>query len=347
MSEQNSIENLGSYQENEGDDKYRNHPAIANSDLKYLYDPQIFYNYKFKPKVEEKSKSYLAFGTLFEDYLTYSKEEFDDKYLLTPIFEKEPGSQHQINFCNDLIKCDEITEELIANAYSAYYSNANALDPKTIKKAKDLFSDLEPYIIFNRKADNFILYSEQDLEKIKRMKQNVLNLPIYQELFLSGKTEVKIQPEFGIDSPITIYGVDWKGKLDFVIFDHINEIIYIVDLKTTGKPIAQFGYAIKFYKYHRQLAHYKNLVQTYIKGTKFENWTIHTRILAVETNQFNKAVFIPIPINVLEEGKKLLEEAAHKIKFYQQTNYSKFIEEDDRTGMFIIDWDNLDIYEED
>jgi hypothetical protein len=51
-----------------------------------------------------------------------------------------------------------------------------------------------------------------------------------------------------------------KGTVDNLVFDHVNKIIYINDIKTTSKDLKDFPESIEFYNYWMQAAIYITMI---------------------------------------------------------------------------------------
>jgi hypothetical protein len=319
---------------------YRNHPAIAHSDLSYLSSPSLFRRYK-NGELEKDDKSFQVIGKMFEDYMVMDEEDFNNKYVAIPVDLKTPSSEEQKNFVAHLMNCPIHTDDVIFEAYEYSYNNNFKPDTK-LKKAQELYASLEEYFEFEK--DNRIKVPASNFSTITSMAFNLKQHPVYKELFESKGCEVIYHLTLGIDKNVEIDGINWKAELDFVIIDHINKYIYLIDLKTTSSSLSSFQYSIKQYKYYRQLAHYYRMLQEYFKGTEYETWPILVRIMAVETTYDNEAAFYPIPFKILQIGLNELNSYTPKIKFYQNTNYTKYFEEND-SGLFIIDWDKLKIEE--
>ncbi len=321
---------------------YRAHPAIANSDLKYVHNPSLFKANKEGLLVKE-DKAFQIIGRAFEDYLNigikHSNEDFYSKYFVLSNTIQKPGSPNQTLFCEQLANMELFDEQDIIEAYAAYYSKP---DPK---KAVELYNSLNDYIVYLVEKKKRVVLEESVLASIKQMYENTISMNLYNEMFKEKGIEIFASKQLGIDSPITIYGIQWKGELDYLIFDHINSEIYIVDVKTTYRDLAFFGWEIKKWKYYRQLAHYRNLVKEFIKGTKYEKWFIYTRILVAQTSGKYETAVIPIPDSILEEGERELEQAARTIKYYQDTNFQCRLNQKP-DGLLYIDWDKIQIINE-
>ena len=69
--------------------------------------------------------------------------------------------------------------------------------------------------------------------------------------------EVKVKVENKIYTDDKSFG--FKGILDNVIIDNDAKVLFINDVKTTGKPLIDFGESVEYYRYWMQAAIYYQL----------------------------------------------------------------------------------------
>jgi hypothetical protein len=319
---------------------YRNHPAIAHSDLSYLHSPTTFRRYK-NGELESKPTPSQILGTMFEDYIVMDEATFHNKYVAIPVDLKTPSTEQQKNFLAYILNYPIHTDEVLLDAYQYAYSNQMSA-AKKLEAAQKLAASLEEYVEFEK--DTRTKVPASNFSTVTSMAFNLKQHPVYKELFESESKDVIYHLTLGIDEGVEIDGINWKAELDFVVIDHIGQCIYLIDLKTTGHPIGNFQYSIKSYKYYRQLAHYYRMLQKYFENSLYKEWPIYVRIMAVETAYDNEAGFFPIPFDIIRLGLTELESYHDKIKFYYQTNFTKRFEEN-QAGLLLIDWDKLKIEE--
>ena len=107
-----------------------------------------------------------------------------------------------------------------------------------------------------------------------------------------------------------------KGLLDRVIIVEEEKKATLVDLKTTGKPLANFQNSFDYYRYYRQMAWYKHALLKYIADFYGDNigWEIDVYIVAVETSYLHECKVFSVSEAYLEKGKveyaKLIEDIA-------------------------------------
>ena len=334
MKEENSEEVLG----------YRKHQAVANSDIKYLHSPRLFKAHK-DGLLPATSSSPQTFGTWFEDFLTLSEQEFNDIYIVEPVWGEgeKPNSPNKENFVQWYLTNGDIYEAYL-NSYKV--SNKDIENGIYKIKANDLYESLKRYITFIEEAQNKVPIDAKSFSTLVVMKDNILCDVAYNNMMDSKGKEIIHQLEIGVNFPVTHYGINWKGKLDWLILDHVNSIAYVVDLKTTSSPISFFHYEVNKYKYYRQIALYRILVEAYLDQRNLHGWTIATRFVAVETTGINEAAVIPIPFNMLKVGYQELEEAAETIKWHYANGWNTRRSQANNNGLLLLDWTSLYSYQE-
>lgn len=135
--------------------------------------------------------------------------------------------------------------------------------------------------------------------------------------------EKTILMDVRVDHPKGAFILKLKSKLDnFSIDPSINTIV-VNDLKTTGKPIAEFSNAINKYHYHREIAMYSWLLS--LCANKFYNLTnpkIRGNFLVVETiPEFKTGV---VPMKMFKQGFEEFKHLLKLVAFYVLNGYESF-----------------------
>lgn len=152
---------------------YRAHPAIANSDLKYLHTPKLFQLNKQRKLVEEE-EDYHRIGSMVDEFLL-NREEFNDKFILTPDLDFEPSSPNQHGIVDYILDLDDPlnpSKEDMITAYAQNYSKPSE------DKALKMYADLQPYINFRVKAEGKSEYSQQEWEDLQVTVRNAQRNPV-------------------------------------------------------------------------------------------------------------------------------------------------------------------------
>ena len=137
--------------------------------------------------------------------------------------------------------------------------------------------------------------------------------------------------------------LDCKALLDRITLDPISKTATLIDLKTTGKPIAVFGESFKFWRYYRQMGWYRRAIQVFLGDLygEFEasEWTIDVYIVGVETHGLYETRVFKISESYLEKGEQeamgLVERIAHAT-YYGSWNQCQ---EEKSTGYLMLEPD--------
>jgi len=148
------------------------------------------------------------------------------------------------------------------------------------------------------------LISEQQYETVMRVKDSFSDNPELGELISGGEVEVSVLFDIG----------DLKCK---VRPDYLKKDL-IIDLKTTGKPLADFNKACVNYNYH--LSAY-----FYCMGCDMIDYTNY-KFLVVETfPPYSFVVFSP-DYEFFEAGKQQVLKALDTLKFCQEHDFYPSVE---------------------
>lgn len=317
--------------------KYRAHPAIANSDLRYLSNPRLFQLYKQR-QVAGETKDYYQFGSLVDDYLLSSQEEFDDKYVLQTEMDT-PGSPNQKKFV-ELIMAHE--GDLNTADITAYHSQCYSKGDEA--KAVKLYGELKEYIDFQKIIETKSVYTEDDLETLNNILQNCrANKKVNKLLF---------EEEIGVitlsHKQITnkeLFGINWKGEMDRIVIDTVNKVIYNIDVKTSSKSLDSFAYYYMVYNYDRQQALYRELFKQELVDVgiidDIDEYMIKTRCIYISSQNINQVACIPIPESVLQNGLDKLKDAAAKIKYHNENGWDNTVSYMKNDGLDLLDWEEL------
>lgn len=299
---------------------YRGHPAISNSDLRYLHDPQLFQLNKQRKLVEEEEDYHRA-GTLIDEFLL-NREEFNEKFIQKPDFDFEPTSPNQKGIVEYILDLDDPltpSREDIVNAYNTNYSKSSE------EKAVAMYKDLKSYINYMVRSDGKQEYTADDWADLQQIDQNARRNRVVNRFLFNPKSTDRVFKHLQIIG-VNKWGVKWKGELDLVVIDDKEKVIYNIDVKSTAKPAAHFNYAYNRYRYYRQQALYYNLLKDWVHENDLiegRGWTVDTIAIVVEKSNLQKVYPISIPLQMLQKGEKELREAAKDIVYYNEHGWDE------------------------
>jgi len=230
---------------------------------KLLYAPSAFYKHYILNQREDKMEQHLIEGSLLH-CLLLEEDKFHDKYVVSPV-----------NLPGDSIKnvVDKVFTRAWANNNLDLSLEQNEFDILEILKEINLYQSLKTdaqrvekvvtdasisyYNFLTTKGDKAVI-DEDTLNKVKgyaeivRSNEKITNL-----LNIGGAFSMSEVP-FVMD---TKYAFGLRGFVDNVNIDHGAKVIYINDLKTSGKLLQDFPETIEYYKYWLQAAVYCKLVR--------------------------------------------------------------------------------------
>ena len=246
---------------------YRANPALSNSDLGLLQSsPKALAGVK-AGELEGFTSSGFRMGTALDTALT-QPDIFASTYIIEPMEMIKPSTKEEKGFCADMIAGIKASDAIINN-----YKADNKTEAAIAKMAFERIEKFELYFEHERQlAKGKIAYSQKDYEEIMLMKAAVMEHDVAGPVF---RNEVEGFTGF---SQLAIFWVMFevicKALLDRVLIDKANKIIYLYDLKYTGKGIGFFEDSIEMYRYYRQMAYY-------FRGLRiiFPEFTIHVRII--------------------------------------------------------------------
>ena len=230
---------------------------------KLLYAPSAFYKHYILNQREDKMEQHLIEGSLLH-CLLLEEDKFHEKYVVSPV-----------NLPGDSIKnvVDKVFTRAWANNNLDLSLEQNEFDILEILKEINLYQSLKTdaqrvekvvtdasisyYNFLTTKGDKAVI-DEETLNKVKgyaeivRSNEKITNL-----LNIGGPFSMSEVP-FVMD---TEYAFGLRGFVDNVNIDHGAKVIYINDLKTSGKLLQDFPETIEYYKYWLQAAVYCKLVR--------------------------------------------------------------------------------------
>jgi len=230
---------------------------------KLLFAPSAFYKHYILNQREDKMEQHLIEGSLLH-CLLLEEDKFHDKYVVSPV-----------NLPGDSIKnvIDKVFTRAWANNNLDLSLEQNEFDILDILKEINLYQSLKTdaqrvekvvtdasisYYNFLTTKGNKAVIDEETLNKVKGYAEIVRsNSKITSLLNIGGAFSMSEVP-FVMD---TKYAFGLRGFVDNVNIDHGAKVIYINDLKTSGKLLQDFPETIEYYKYWLQAAVYCKLVR--------------------------------------------------------------------------------------
>lgn len=254
---------------------------------KMLYSPSLFYRHYVLQQREERLDSHLIDGKVIH-CLLLDDGSFDGQFMLLPSSLPTGNTKLIADRIYDRVKegpglfenyTVEILEVLTSiNLHQSLKTDKQRLEKIITEESKTYFEFLK------RKGSKDIIDAEtlqRCNEAVSALRNNSMvcnlmglvkhemeNIDVFNEIEI--RTELETLP-FGI-----------KGVLDNIKVDYDAKIVYVNDLKTTGKTILEFPESVEHFNYWAQAAMYMRLIKDSFKDLLTEDWKIIFHFVVID-----------------------------------------------------------------
>ena len=305
---------------------YEDNSRISNSAIGWFLKKGPRYYHRMMIGEEEGLKlPQLEKGTMIHEYLLQPDEFWKDYIILDFAVPKVKQQKDLCELYYTYKQTDPLEEDdkLILLAYNAAYSNKKS-DEVKLKEAKEILDLYSNYIEYYANKDSKKVISFADLTMLKQIKENITNHIKANEL-LTDKPGCESNNEFHINWELQVG--DWlapcKSLLDRVIFDHINQKIILIDLKTTS-DVYNFKHSVEEFQYYRQLCYYLMAISWYMykdQNIDISNYDTEVYIIAIQTNNnYEIRVFDMFNEEELLNSKNIILDTLSELSYHYQTN---------------------------
>ena len=273
---------------------YQNKFYFSYSGLnKLLYSPAAFYNHYVLNQREDSTDSHLVGGRVLH-CLLFEPEKYDDYFLSLPgklpsdnpkkiidnIFRLHLGYSNNSLTLEDYSQ-DILTKLLTANLYQNLKTDQQRLD-------KILTDDHKEYFEFLKQSLDKTVVDEPTLNgckaQVEILKTNsdvrtLLALDVTEE-----DTHIDTHNELHIKMDHEKLPFGFHGVLDNVVVDNEAKVLFINDLKTTGKSVQDFPDAVEYYKYWIQAVIYTILASDKFLKDKPDarDWQVQVTFIVID-----------------------------------------------------------------
>ncbi len=236
-----------------------------------LFSPKSFYNYYILNKKEESNDSLYIEGRVLH-CLMLNPEEFDNKFVLAKELKLSANDKIIINRLYSLLiekdlsldlKLIDLKDEILSILKELKLHQSLKTDEKRIDTI--INDSNEDYFNFLKTrtgktiVDNAIYEKCVGMSEALKNNEEVCNLLGINEL---GKCDIFNEIELKIKLDDFNFGL--KGIIDNIKVDSEAKTVYINDIKTTSKTIADFKDSVNLYNYWLQAAIYYRIVRNII-----------------------------------------------------------------------------------
>ena len=230
---------------------------------KLLFAPSAFYKHYILNQREDKMEQHLIEGSLLH-CLLLEEDKFHDKYVVSPVNLPGDSIKNVVDkvFVRALVTNNlhlsleqnefeilEVLKEI--NLYQSLKTDAQRVE-KVVTDAS-----ISYYNFLASKGDKAVI-DEDTLNKVKGYAEIVRSNDKITSLLNIGGTYSQSEVPLVMD---TQYDFGLRGFVDNINIDHDAKVIYINDLKTSGKLLQDFPETVDYYKYWLQAAVYCRLVR--------------------------------------------------------------------------------------
>lgn len=294
---------------------YSDNSRISNSAIGwFLKKGPLYLRNMLDGKEEGLKLPQLERGTMIHEYILQPEDFWNDYTMLDY---EVPKVKQQKDFCEAYATSLELTEDdKRITAYRSSYSN-NKSPEIVLKEASELCTKYASYIeAIQKQNDNKKVISGADLHMLKTIKQNLFNHKKAKEL-LQDIPGVESNNEFHINWEYK--DVQCKSLLDRCIFDHINQKIILIDLKTTS-DVWNFKHSVEEFDYYRQITFYLAAISWYMfkdQDIDISNYSVEAYIIAIQTNgSYEVRVFNMYNEKEIEDRKNVIAKALSEISYH-------------------------------
>ncbi|QOR58324.1 PD-(D/E)XK superfamily exonuclease [uncultured phage cr106_1] len=262
------IQNMISIKElawNVTEEEYRADPALSYSTLS-RFEREGWRN--LSSLFDKQDTPALLFGSAVDCMLTDGEQAFNDRFIVCEfpnlsdnliiitrsLYSKYGDTHRRVDTIDDEV----ISEIAVANGY---YAGASYKATR-IKKIKE---NCNEYYSLLALAGNKTIISQSDYNDVSICVGELETNPVTKEFFFINPWEPHIEKLFQLKFKAEWNGIPVRCMFDELIVDHVNKVIYPIDLKTTGYPEEEFQHSFMKWRYDIQAMLYTYILQECIK----------------------------------------------------------------------------------
>jgi hypothetical protein len=263
---------------------------------KLIFSPQLFYKDYILKIREERTDKHLVQGKLIH-LLILQPEEFDNNFVVMP--SKLPSDTlrrvlKNIMLYTDATELSKVEDKLILDSLKevGLYQSLKDEDKRV---AKVRTTECEDYYTFSQTTGKDIIDTDT-LEKCKGSVELIKENKSIMELLSHEVTDfemdgIEVFNEKYLKCTLEDYDFGLHGYVDRYVIDRDKKVITIIDVKTTGKTIADFPETVEFYNYWLQAAVYRVLVTKNI-DEKLAGYKINFNFIVID--KYNQMYNFPV-----------------------------------------------------
>mgnify|MGYP003671172669 FL=1 len=299
---------------------------------KLLFSPSMFYNHYILKQKEDSVDPHLVKGRVIH-CLLLNPEDFDKEFMIMP--GKLPSGNNRIivdkifklhlQSLNNTLTLNDYSDAIIEALESINLHQKLKTDEARITKI--LTTDNISYFEFLNSSQGKTLVDDETLRYCNECVEAIKKNESINSLMQLENSDLKVYNEALINTDQVLYGkfdFGFKGILDNIVIDETKKILFVNDLKTTGKPLIDFPESVEYYRYWIQAAMYYNLAYYRYISDKDDakDWTIQFTFVVVD--KYNQVYpFQVTPKTMGEWMKRFYEKVLLQVNYhYKEKDYT-------------------------
>lgn len=269
---------------------------------KLIFSPSLFYKDYILKDREIRTDKHLVQGKLVH-LLLLQPEEFDNQFIVMP--SKLPSDSlrkvlNQISLNTELKELSLVDDAAILKALKEI-GLYQSLKDEAKRVAKVRTTECEDYYAFSCTTGKDVIDQETFVkcaESVELIKENKSVMELLSDEPTDFEMDgLEVYNEKWLTCELENYSFGLKGVIDRYVINHDKKEIKIIDVKTTGKTIADFPETIEFYNYWLQAAVYVTLISKNITK-KEENYKINFTFIVID--KYNQIYDFPVSIKTMD-----------------------------------------------
>ena len=299
---------------------------------KLLFSPSMFYTHYVLRQKEDSVDPHLVKGRVIH-CLLLNPEDFDKEFIIVP--GKLPSGNNRmivdeifkihLNIGNDSLLLENHEVAIINLLEKINLHQKLKTDEARVNRI--LVDDNVNYFEFLKKSQGKTLVDHETLAYCKECVDSIKQNESVTALMQLGESDLKVYNEVPVTTDRLItdkFSFGFKGILDNVVIDDEKKILFINDLKTTGKPLIDFPESVEYFRYWIQAAMYYNLVYYRYIADKDDakEWNIQFTFVVVD--KYNQVYpFQVTPKTMAEWMKRFYEKVLPQVNYhYDKKDYT-------------------------
>ena len=294
---------------------------------KLLFSPRAFYSHYVLNQREDSTDAHLVTGRVLH-CLLLDPDTYDDQFMSLP--GKLPSGnnktiidnifKYHCTIGNESLNLDDYSTEILTQLLTINLHQSLKTDEQRL--AKILTEEHKDYFTFLKSSLDKTVVDEPTLhgckESVEVLRNNASVRALLQLDRTNEDTHITVYNELPLQIDVDYLPFGFKGILDNVVIDYDSKTVFISDLKTTGKNLADFPDAVKYYKYWIQaVVYYKMAYYKFVKGLVDEaDWNIVVTFIVID--KYNQVYSFQVSQESLAIWQQDFEDIEDVVKYHYE-----------------------------